>query len=239
MRIQRKDGPHTMLRKSFRLREVKFSSSAPAGTFSGYGAVFNNIDDGGDLILPGAFKDTLAEWQADGNLPKMLWQHGIGDDGNDMLPIGVWTKMEEDSTGLAVEGLLDPIDTERGKTIHAGMKNRAIDALSITYVATDVVYGSKEGDPFRTIRKLDLYECGPVLFGMNELATIDQTKAASLIKTVRDFENFLRDVGGFSHAAAKAIASGGYKANPTLRDEGGTADELEDLRKRAASIFST
>ena len=31
------------------------------GTFSGYGAVFSNIDSGGDIIEPGAFTKTIAE----------------------------------------------------------------------------------------------------------------------------------------------------------------------------------
>ena len=34
------------------------------GIFSGYGAVFENIDSGGDIIEPGAFTKTLAEgWE--------------------------------------------------------------------------------------------------------------------------------------------------------------------------------
>ena len=34
------------------------------GIFSGYGAVFGNIDSGGDIIEPGAFTKTLAEgWE--------------------------------------------------------------------------------------------------------------------------------------------------------------------------------
>jgi hypothetical protein len=55
---------------------------------------------------------------------------------------------------------------------------------------------------------------------MNRLATITAVKAASEIKTIREFEKFLRDVGGFSPAAATSIASIGFKeASSTLRDE--------------------
>jgi hypothetical protein len=239
MPLERKDALQTKVRRNVWLTEVKFSTekSDPPGTFSGYGAVFNNEDLGGDVIMPGAFTETLGEWKAMGKLPKMLWQHGLGDDADDMLPIGVWSSMEEDDRGLAVKGQLIALNTDRGQTIYEGMQAGAIDALSITYVATDVLYGQKEGDPFRTIRALDLYEVGPVLFGMNGDALIEEAKAASNIKTIRDFETFLRDEGGFSIAAAKAIASGGFKANPTPRDEGGVADALADLRERAAGIF--
>ena len=60
---------------------------------------------------------------------------------------------------------------------------------------------------------------------------------ATLLEEV-EFEAFLRDAGGFSHAAAKAIANGGYKANPNPRDEGGM-DDLLDLQRQAESLFST
>ena len=49
-----------------------------------------------------------------------------------------------------------------------------------------------------------------VTFPMNELARTGAVKAAD-IRTVRDFEDFLREVGGFSHAAAKSIACAGFR----------------------------
>ncbi|NQW50918.1 MAG: HK97 family phage prohead protease, partial [Rhodospirillales bacterium] len=217
--------------------ELKFAASAKAGQFSGYGAVFDNIDDGGDRIVKGAFAASLADWKARGKMPKMLWQHGLGASTEDMMPVGYWTALEEDDHGLKVEGQLDPIDTERGRTLFAGLKNGSIDAMSITYVAVDYAYGKTAHDPFRTIARVDLYEVGPVLWGMNQFASIDEAKAAYKIKTIREFETFLRDAGGFSIADAKAIASGGFKAKP-LRDEGG-ADALDVLRERAAGLFKT
>ena len=218
--------------------ELKFASDTKPGSFSGYGAVFDNIDDGGDMIAKGTFADTLAEWKTKGKMPKMLWHHGLGMSSEDLLPIGYWTGMEEDDHGLKVEGQLDPIDTERGRTLFAGLKNGSIDAMSITYVAVDYAFGKTAAEPFRTIARVDLYEVGPVLWGMNQLAGIEDAKAASKIRTIRDFEAFLRDAGGFSLAAARAIASGGYKANPTPRDEGGM-DELLALRRQAEGIFTT
>ena len=232
--LETKDALQTKLRHNFGLTEVKFADGAAPGTFSGYGAVFTNEDLGGDVILPGAFKDSLAARPA--AKVKMLWQHGYDDNS---MPVGIWTKMEEDAKGLYVEGRLIALETDRGRQLHEGMQTGAIDAMSITYVATDVIYGSKEGEPWRTIRKLDLYEVGPVLFGMNEEARIDEAKAAADIKTIRDFETFLRDVGGYSIADAKAIASGGFKAKPALRDEGGAANDLASIRERMTRLLST
>ena len=66
---------------------------APSDTgemsFSGYGAVFGNIDSYGDVIQPGAFADTLAASKQSNQWPAMLLQHGgfLGA-ADDMTPIG-------------------------------------------------------------------------------------------------------------------------------------------------------
>lgn len=60
---------------------------------SGYGAVFNNEDLGGDIILPGAFKRSLSEWTKRKSMPAMLWQHM-----SDQV-IGAWDDIAEDDRG--------------------------------------------------------------------------------------------------------------------------------------------
>lgn len=46
-------------------------------------------------------------------------------------------------------------------------------------------------------------------------------EAPKKIETKRDFETFLRDEGGFSHAAAKSLAAAFKEATPEPRDEDG------------------
>ena len=95
--------------------ELKFASDAEPGTISGYGAVFNNEDRGGDVILKGAFKDTLKDARKSGIWPVMFLDHGPYYGGGD-LPLGVWTSLEEDDYGLRVEGKV-AVGTERGAEI--------------------------------------------------------------------------------------------------------------------------
>jgi hypothetical protein len=52
-----------MLHKSF----ATATDTDSAGTFSALVAVFNNVDRGGDRIMPGAFTKTLTEWCASGD----------------------------------------------------------------------------------------------------------------------------------------------------------------------------
>ena len=113
--------------------EYKFVDEAAApGTFEGYGSVFNNEDDGGDLILPGAFAGAIQRHQAKSTMPKMLLNHGSmggffgGSDPMADLPVGCGNTMSEDSHGLQCKGRLINLDTESGKRIYGAMKERAL-----------------------------------------------------------------------------------------------------------------
>jgi HK97 family phage prohead protease len=190
--------------------EIKLAGTDPdakAGTFSGYGSIFNHTDLGGDLVAPGAFKASLKEWKARGKLPKMLLQHGRGFTTEDGIPIGKYTRMEEDDKGLFVEGELFALDTQKGKYVYEGMKAGELDGLSIGYEAVDVTYGKKPEEPYRTLKKIKLYEVSPVTFGMNERALIQSAKSIEDFKTLADAEAFLRDVAGLSQRQAVAFVS--------------------------------
>jgi HK97 family phage prohead protease len=211
--------------------EFKFTDTngQPAGSFEGYAAAFNNIDDGGDRILPGAFVDTLAQAKATNRMPKMLLNHGglmrlTGPAPDDLLPIGKWSAMAEDTRGLESKGRLINLDTESGKRIYGAMKEGELDSLSMGYKAVKFVRGTRAGEPKRTLSAVKLFEVSPVTFPMNKLAAITGVKGAGSIATIREFEDFLRDVGGYSAVQAKLIASSGFKSIEATRDAGDGQD---------------
>lgn len=216
--------------------EVKFDAGAGESmSFSGYGARFGNVDSYGDVIAPGAFTKTLQEARKSGTWPAMLSQHG-GFTSEDNTPIGVWTELKEDDNGLWVEGKLAP--TPRGQEIYTLMKmspRPAIDGMSIGYRATEWTMRSKPDEPRRTLKAVDLVEVSLVTFPANGKARVSSVKSADEIKTIREFEDFLRDVGGYSHAAAKAIAAGGFKAsNPRDEDD---ADAIAAILRRNIALL--
>lgn len=225
--------------------EYKFvEDGAPAGTFEGYGSVFGNEDDAGDVIQPGAFAGVLARHQAKGTMPKMLLNHGSmgggmfgGADPMADLPIGKWSSMAEDSHGLQTKGRLINLDTESGKRIYGAMKENELSGLSIGYRVGDFVRGTKPNEPRRTIKTIkDLVEISPVTFPANELANIGAVKCAAQIKTIREFEEVLRDVLGFSHAKAKAIAASGFKSSDPRDEDGAISGLLDTLVSARRSI---
>lgn len=203
---------------------TEFKAAGDTGRFEGYAAIFGNIDLGGDIIERGAFKEFVTN--RDGKTV-ILWQHNTRD------PVGV-AKVRQDDKGLAFEGELVMEDPTARKA-HAHMKAGSVNGMSIGY---DVLDGGAEilNSGIRTLSKLKLWEISPVTFGMNPLAGVDAVKHASRIATIREFEDFLRDAGGYSGAQAKLLASGGYKALQTARDESGVGLALQQMLDQVNSI---
>lgn len=161
--------------------EWKFAADEEPGTVVGYGAVFNNVDGGGDLILPGAFKKTLADRKRrKGSFPIYI-QHGMAEG---LDPVGRWVEVEEDDKGLKVKGRLSGMDTDRGKFNYARLRDGTFGGLSIGYAAwpEHVKYGKLPGEPVRTLKQVELYEVSLVDEPMNALARIQAVKGERLRK---------------------------------------------------------
>lgn len=217
--------------------ECKFAESGQVGTFEGYAAVFGNTDAYGDVIKHGAFKETMRGWKKAKRLPPMLLQHGggmFGGTAEDLMPVGKWTSMSEDEKGLNVEGRLINLDTERGKSVYGAMKEGVLDGLSIGFRTKKFTLGTKPGEPRRMLEGIDLLEASLVTMPANDQARVSGVKAIEDIKTIRDFEDILREVG-FSNAAARGIALHGFKASePRDEDE---ADIAVLLRRNIATLI--
>lgn len=173
-------------------------ASSDAGTFEGYGSVFNITDRGGDIVVPGAFAETLAEQKKAGRLPALLWQH------NQREPIGVYTEMEEDSIGLRVKGQL-AMKTVRGAEAYELMKMGALTGLSIGYRVRDDSFDRVTG--VRTIKKANLIEVSPVTFPMNDASRISAVKTIEELASLSDIERHLRDACGMSKSESTALVS--------------------------------
>jgi HK97 family phage prohead protease len=225
-------------RSQFGLREVKFadgSDGTDAMTFTGYGAVFGNVDSYGDVIEKGAFKKSLKDSKQNNNWPAMLMQHGgWGMSADDLTPIGVWTEMEEDDHGLLITGKL--ADTVRGREAYGLLKmtpRPALNGLSIGFYARKFTVGSKADEPRRTLHEVDLVEVSLVTFPANPKATIGSVKSGDGLG-IRDAERALREAG-FSANEAKAILSKGFSG--IERREGVDPQQLADATARAIAAL--
>jgi HK97 family phage prohead protease len=160
---------------------------APDGSFEGVLAVYNNVDLGGDKIIPGAFTKTIQEH---GNQVVMLWQHKTD------VPIGTLTLIDGQDA-LRVKGQF-LMDLDDAKKAYALLKARIIKGLSIGY---DTVKASVV-DGVRQLNELRLWEGSIVTFPMNEMAMVTAVKMrdGKVIESKGDFneeyaENQLQSAG--------------------------------------------
>lgn len=220
------------------LGEIKAISddSGDEMTFSGYGAVFGNIDSYGDVIAKGAFAETLKLAKKSGVWPVMLSQHG-GMFGDDSTPIGIYTEMREDDTGLWVEGKL--ANTPRGKEAYELLKMKprpAYNGLSIGFRTKEFEMGTKPDEARRTIKKVDLLEVSLVTFPANDKARVLSVKNEF---NPRELEDGLRDAGLSRADSVKAVAV--FKS--MLRRDGAVpetdpCDEEAEAKARAAELVT-
>lgn len=201
-------------------------SISDSGTFSGYGSVFGVQDSYGDIVVAGAFSDSLAAHRAASRLPAMLWQHRSAE------PIGVYTSMKEDAVGLHVEGQL-ALSVVRGAEAHALMKMGALTGLSIGYVSRDDSYDRVTG--ITTLKKVDLWEVSPVTFPANDAARIQGVKSIEVLENLRDAEKYLRDAG-LGRTEAKAFLARLKSLGQRDADEGEFAEIAEALKRRGAAL---
>jgi HK97 family phage prohead protease len=183
----------------------QFQKVDESGIFEGHAAVTGNVDLGGDLILPGAFGDTI---KTTGGRVPLLWQH------DRHRPIGVGLEMAEDDKGLWIKAQI-VIESRDGADAYALLKAKAIQGLSIGY---SLPPGSATWDDKRGIRKLskvNVHEYSAVTFPMNPKAKVTKVKSEDM--TERDIEAILRD-GGLSSKEAKTLIASGFKALKAQRD---------------------
>lgn len=161
------------------------------GEIVGYGSVFDVVDSYRDIVLRGAFLDSIQKMQATGRKLKMLWQHRSD------TPIGVWEEMAEDDRGLLLKGRL-ALSTYKGREVRELLKMGAVDGLSIGF---SVPKGGEEYDQSRNVnllKQVDLWETSIVTFPANEAAMVEEVRSAEIqraLSTKRDMERFLREVG--------------------------------------------
>ncbi len=200
------------------------------GSFSGYASVFGEVDQGRDMVMPGAFAKTIADIAKSGRPLVILWQHDTYN------PIGVITLMKEDERGLYIEGkLATDAGVAQADAAYSLLQLKAITGMSIGY--TTVKYSVDEATGVRSLIELELWEISLVTFPMNTSARIDDVKGAleaGKLPSLPEFEGFLREAG-FSKTQAIAIASKGL--SHLLRSESAQSKTANSTVLDALSDF--
>lgn len=214
--------------------------------FEGYGAVFGNVDAGNDLIIRGAFAQTLADHKVRGTMPLMFWAHDPSS-----VP-GKWDEVREDEKGLYVKGTF--ANTQLGNESRELMMMKAVRGLSIGYRTIDREYND---DGVRILKAVDLWEVSIVSLAMNPLAEVTRSKSrlsdiGEFVPSERDLERIFRDLG-MSKSVAKRVVrkvyaddrrDAGSSHTDDRRDAGingsgrDAADVLREIERNSAALIN-
>ncbi|MEM7295554.1 MAG: HK97 family phage prohead protease [Pseudomonadota bacterium] len=149
----------------------------------GYASYFGLVDQGGDLVQPGAYAASLERLATAGRSVKMLWQH------DPAQPIGVWDEVREDPKGLYVKGRI-LTDVAKGAEAVRLIEAGAIDGLSIGY---RTVKSTKNTKGQRLLTELELWEVSLVTFPMLPEARIGAKGEAPWDAEMRDLAAAIED----------------------------------------------
>lgn len=144
-----------------------------AGTFEAIVSVFNNIDSVGDVVMPGAFSDDLAEWAAKGDPIPVIWSHRWEDP---EYHVGLVLEAKETDEGLWVKAQID-LDESKGQKVFRLLKGRRVTQFSFAYDILDGAWAERDGVDVYELRKLHVHEVGPTLIGANRDTRLLSAKA--------------------------------------------------------------
>ncbi len=182
---------------AFAARETKRAPLALAnvdasGVFEGYASLFGVVDLGRDIVMPGAFRETLTRRGVAG--VKMLWQHKASE------PIGAWLALDEDVRGLRVTGRLN-LAVAKAREVLALMREGAVDGLSIGFRAER---SQRDASGLRRLKKIDLWEISLVTFPMLPQARVTSIKRAKQVSPMILRERWLAAARALSRSAQQA-----------------------------------
>src|SRR5690348_194725 len=141
------------------------------GAVEGYASLFGEVDEARDMVMRGAFAQTLAS-RGMRRIP-MLFQHDPSE------PVGIWLELREDHRGLFARGRLIP-EVARGRELLSLLRAGAIDGLSIGFRTLKARL-----DPSTRVRRLlavDLWEISIVTFPLLIGARVSAIKQAAAAK---------------------------------------------------------
>lgn len=145
------------------------------GAVRAYASTFDRTPDSvGDVVAPGAFDKTIANWKASGKPIPLLWGHDTDDPFSN---IGAATDYGTDERGLWFDADFDA-DNEKAQYVRKLVKEGRVFQCSFAYAVKDAAPVELEsGAKANELRELDLFEISIVQIPANQNATVEEVKS--------------------------------------------------------------
>ena len=149
------------------------------GQMIAYASVFDNVDSYGDVVVKGAFENTLKDWaergKSQGHTIPFLYGHNMSDPD---MNIGSVIEAVEDEKGLRITVQFDedPMAQKVYRLVKAGRLNEL--SFAFDTVKSAFIEDADRPDAIRELQELKLYECSAVPIGANSETGVLAIKAA-------------------------------------------------------------
>ncbi|MBW8171800.1 HK97 family phage prohead protease [Ornithinimicrobium sp. Arc0846-15] len=214
------------------------------GQFQAIVSAFGNIDSYGDVVMPGAFVDSIAEWEASGAPIPSYYSHRMDDPDFNIgwvleakeVPEGLWVDVQLD--------IADPAATSKAPQVYRLMKGRRLKQFSFAYDIIEAGWAQRknaegETEEYYELRKLAIHEVGPTPIGANNATELLAVKTATehVVREVKagrvlsaKDESSIRSV----HSALTGVIEG-LVPHDQEKASGSPADTDEDQGKSKAA----
>ncbi len=158
------------------------------GSMEGHGAVFNNVDEGDDIILPGAFKKTLKDLRkAKKGVPLMERHIFFGGDSKDVVGLMPSEDMEETDKGLFIRAKF--LNIRAGQDARIKAKSKSVTGLSIGFIPVRFDFDEIDGKQVRRLQEVKLIEITMTVIPMNQEALVLNAKSAiAMVKGIEEIQ---------------------------------------------------
>lgn len=202
---------------------IEWKATDDAQTLEGYASTFGNVDLGGDVVVKGAFKKTIANIKANG-IPLLA----------DHVPsvnsvLGTIYDAVEDGKGLKIWAKFS--SAQSAQDARTKLVEGHVNRMSIGYELPDggFKFGDKDGRRVRYLTEIKLWETSVVVFPMNPEAVI------STVKSMFDAADLGSEYDALVREAKDALA----RATGTEPDPEGkaTANETREALQKSLAEY--
>jgi HK97 family phage prohead protease len=184
--------PEIPINKIWAAKTTAYSEPDKRGQFEAYVSVFGNKDSQGDIVEPGAFTKTLAEWVVKGRPIPTVWSHQFNDPES---ILGEYKEAKETDTGLRLVGQLE-LGWAKAQRVYELMERDLVAEFSFSgkvrdYELIEVDKDEESEDPWAwlfpgmRIKDIDLWEAGPCFKGANPETELLNVKSEERLHALR------------------------------------------------------